>query len=445
MECVVNPIFSSETGNLLRADLGLWIFLGVVTLVVVLAFRAISRVQKARLEPSRKRSVTAADPEPVADVKKAGPSPSREKDEERQKLSRKQRRKLQERDEARAKRGAEQVDLAVAEESDEEAAPVEAEADHGLLLPPGASLNEGLGRTRADGFVGRLSKLFAGRVVDAALLDEIEAVLFTADIGVRTSEKLLEGLRQELTRKEHADAKRVWSCLREQATSILQPYDGVTPLNALPPDRGEPYIVLVIGVNGAGKTTTIGKLAHRLAAGGCDVLVGAGDTFRAAATEQLAVWAKRAGAQFVHGREGADPSSVLYDAVSQGQVKGVDVVLCDTAGRLHTNANLVEELRKIRRVIQKAQDGAPHEVLLVVDATNGQNAIQQARVFGEAVEVTGVVLTKLDGTAKGGVVLGISDELQLPIRWVGVGERTEDLRPFQSQEFVDALFAGTDA
>jgi len=425
--------------------MGLWVFLGVVGLVIAVAFRTITRVQKARLDPEKKHGATSTDSEPAPAPERAAPSPAEEREEGRQNLSRKQLRKLRERDEARTKRGMEPETLGGAEKPEEIPAPVEVEADDGLLLPPGTTLNEGLGRTRADGFVGRLSKLFAGRTVDAALLDEIEGVLFTADIGVRTSEKLLEGLRKELTTKEQADAKRVWSYLREQATNILQPYDGTTPLNGLSAERSEPYVVLVIGVNGAGKTTTIGKLAHRLTAGGHKVLVGAGDTFRAAASEQLAVWAKRAGADFVEGSEGADPSSVLYDAVVQGQSQSMDVVLCDTAGRLHTNANLVEELRKVRWVIQKAQDGAPHEVLLVVDATNGQNAIQQARVFGEALEVTGVVLTKLDGTAKGGVVLGISDELHLPIRWVGVGERTEDLRPFDSKEFVDALFAGTES
>ena len=420
---VISAILSSAN----ESTTGLWIFLGVVAVILIVAVRAISRVGLKRLQSGERKT-----PEAVAEKRKSAPAP-----EAPGGLSRKQRKKQQEQDAIRQRRDADVV---------EKKAPVEevvepvAKAEPDLLLKPGTSLNVGLGKTRDEGFVGRLGKLFAGRTVDAALMDEIEAVLFTADIGVRTSEKLLDGLREGLSRKELSDTSAVWNYLRSEARKILTPLSDGGSLTRSG-DSGEgPYVVLVIGVNGAGKTTTIGKLSDRLIAEGRSVLIGAGDTFRAAAAEQLAVWANRVDATFVQGDEGADPSSVLFDAVQKGAEANVDVVLCDTAGRLHTNVNLVEELRKIRRVIGKAQEGAPHEVLLVVDATNGQNAIQQARIFGEALDVTSVALTKLDGTAKGGVVLGISDELNLPIRWVGVGERTEDLRPFDPEEFVTALF-----
>jgi fused signal recognition particle receptor len=297
------------------------------------------------------------------------------------------------------------------------------------------SLAPGLARTRS-GWVSRLGQLFAGkREIDPALLDEVEKVLLTADIGVRTSDKLLQEMRASLSRKELNDPESAWAYLRRRTTQLLS-WDA-------PPVRWEaahPFVLLIIGVNGSGKTTTIGKLAAKLIGQGKKVLVGAGDTFRAAAAEQLEIWANRVGATVVRGKEGADPSSVLFDAVKRARLEGFDVVIADTAGRLHTKTDLMEELQKIRRVIGKATDGAPHETWLVIDSTNGQNAIAQAQIFTQAMSVSGIVLTKLDGTAKGGVILGIADQLQIPVRFVGIGERVEDLREFDADEFVDALY-----
>ncbi len=307
-------------------------------------------------------------------------------------------------------------------------------------LPParvkdGAALAPGLARTRS-GWVARLGQIFAGRKeIDPALVDEIEKVLLTADIGVRTSQKLLEEIRSSLGRNELKDPAAIWAFLRARSTELLTvggpPFDlGLT----------RPLVLLVIGVNGSGKTTTIGKLAAQFKAAGKTVLLAAGDTFRAAATEQLEVWGSRVGAPVVRGKEGADPSSVLFDAVKRGKAENFDVVIADTAGRLHTKTDLMDELQKVRRVIGKAHEGAPHETWLVIDSTSGQNAIAQAQIFTQAMAVSGIVLTKLDGTAKGGVILGIVDELRLPVRYIGVGERVEDLRQFDAEEFAQALF-----
>jgi fused signal recognition particle receptor len=297
-----------------------------------------------------------------------------------------------------------------------------------------AALASGLARTRA-GWVSRLGGLFSGRKeIDPALVDEIEKVLLTADIGVRTSQKLLEEIRGSLGKKELKDPAAVWTFLRQRTAEILA-------IDAPPVDLGasRPFVLLVIGVNGSGKTTTIGKLAAKLRAQGKSVILAAGDTFRAAATEQLEIWGQRVGAPVVRGKEGADPSSVLFEAIKRGKAENVDVVIADTAGRLHTKANLMEELQKVRRVIGKAHEGAPHETWLVIDSTSGQNAIAQAQMFTQAMQVTGIVLTKLDGTAKGGVILGIADQLKLPVRYIGVGERVDDLRDFDPAEFVEAL------
>ncbi len=303
--------------------------------------------------------------------------------------------------------------------------------------PPSDALSRGLARTRQEGFIGRLASLFRGRELDPSMLDEIEEVLFTSDIGVSTSERLLKGLKVAFAEGTMSTADEAWAYLRHEAATIL----GSASTAPFQGDRGpSPRVVLMVGVNGTGKTTTTGKLASRWQADGKKVLLGAGDTFRAAAVEQLQVWADRVGVDVIKGEEGTDPASVLFDAAKAAQDQGVDILLADTAGRLHTHANLLEELKKIVRVLDKAIPGAPHEVLLVLDGTTGQNAIQQAKIFGEAVQVTGLVLTKLDGTAKGGVVLGICDELGIPIRFIGVGEKVEDLRPFDATEFVEALF-----
>jgi fused signal recognition particle receptor len=299
----------------------------------------------------------------------------------------------------------------------------------------GAALAPGLARTRA-GWIARLGALFAGKKqIDPAMLDEVEKVLLTADIGVRTSTKLLEEMRGSLSRADLGDGDAVWAYLRRRTSEILS-----LPAPAIDWSRSRPFVLLIIGVNGSGKTTTIGKLAAKLIGDGKKVLLGAGDTFRAAAVEQLEIWAGRVGAPLVRGKEGADPSSVLFDATKRAASEGYDVVIADTAGRLHTKVDLMEELQKVRRVIGKAAAGAPHETWLVIDSTSGQNAIAQAQIFTQAMAVSGIVLTKLDGTAKGGVILGIADQLQIPVRYIGVGERVDDLRPFDPDEFVDALF-----
>jgi fused signal recognition particle receptor len=299
-----------------------------------------------------------------------------------------------------------------------------------------AALAPALARTRSTGFIAGLGAIFAGRKeLDPSIVDEIEKVLLTADIGVRTSQKLIEELRTSLSRKELANSDAIWAFLRKRSAAIL-----AHDIPAVDFAAAKPFVLLVIGVNGSGKTTTIGKLAAKLGADGKKVLLAAGDTFRAAAAEQLDIWAGRTGATLIRGKEGADPSSVIFDGVRRGAAEGFDVVIADTAGRLHTKTDLMEELQKVRRVVGKASPGAPHETWLVIDSTSGQNAIAQAQIFTQAMAVSGIVLTKLDGTAKGGVILGIADQLKLPVRYVGIGERVEDLREFDVEEFVDALF-----
>lgn len=300
----------------------------------------------------------------------------------------------------------------------------------------GSALAPGLARTRSTGFIAGLAKIFGGRKeLDPEIVNQLEKVLLTADIGVRTSEKLLEEIRTSLSRKELTDSDAIWAFLKKRSAEIL-----AQDVPSVDFGAQKPFVLLTIGVNGSGKTTTIGKLAAKLAASGKKVMLGAGDTFRAAAAEQLEIWAGRTGSSIVRGKEGADPSSVLFDAVKKGVAEGVDVVICDTAGRLHTKTDLMQELEKVRRVVSKAAPGAPHETWLVIDSTSGQNAIAQAQIFTKAMQVSGIVLTKLDGTAKGGVILGIADQLKLPVRYVGIGERVEDLREFDAEEFVEALF-----
>jgi fused signal recognition particle receptor len=317
--------------------------------------------------------------------------------------------------------------------------PAVVEEDFGkpVIFDP-ATVRRGLARTRG-GMIARLNDLIRGRkVVDPALLSEIEEVLLTSDVGVKTAQKLIQRLHERLDRNELDDENKVWGALADEAKAILGE-GGRLKL------RGKPTVVLMVGVNGSGKTTTIGKLASKLKAQGKNVVLGAGDTFRAAAVQQLEVWGEREGATVVKGKEAADPGAVLFDAITKAKETGADVVLADTAGRLQTKTNLMDELAKIRRTIGKALDGAPHETLLVLDSTNGQNAIQQARLFMETIPLTGIVLTKLDGTAKGGVILAIADELGLPVRYIGIGERAADLREFDPSEFVEALFSGRDA
>lgn len=315
------------------------------------------------------------------------------------------------------------------------------EAAEEALAAPGAAradetrLREGLAKTRG-GFVARLSQLFARKQIDVDVLDELEQVLFSADIGPKTADKLFQSIKRRLSKEELADPEAVWTEIREQSLTILAV--DTPPLDF---SRHKPFVLLTIGVNGVGKTTTIGKLAAKLRAEGKRVLLGAGDTFRAAAVEQLVIWGDRAGAPVVRGKEGGDPSSVIFDAIKRGVDENFDVVICDTAGRLHTKVDLMEELKKVGRVCNKALEGAPHETWLVLDATTGQNAIQQAQLFKEAMNITGFVLTKLDGTAKGGVILGICDELRVPVRYIGIGESVSDLREFDPHAFASALYA----
>jgi fused signal recognition particle receptor len=298
-----------------------------------------------------------------------------------------------------------------------------------------AAYKAGLAKTRG-GFVAKLGKLFGKKQIDSATVDELEEVLFTADIGPRAADRIFQSVKSGLSKADLENPEKIWKQIRKTSRDILA-------LDAKPLDLGahKPFVLLILGVNGVGKTTTIGKLATKWKDEGKKVLLAAGDTFRAAATEQLEEWAKRANVDIVKGKSGGDPSSIIFDAIKKGKDEGYDIVICDTAGRLHSNSGLMDELKKLRRVSDKALTGAPHETWMVLDATTGQNAISQAKTFKADMEISGIVLTKLDGSAKGGVVLGICDELKVPVRFVGVGEKKEDLRPFDANAFVDALYA----
>lgn len=320
---------------------------------------------------------------------------------------------------------------------------VRPEAPPAAAVPAAKNLADGLGRTRDEGFVGRIRSLVRGRNIDESIFDELEEILFTADLGVKTATALLEDLRGRVTRKEAGNPDALQSILKTDLRARL----GERPAPPTFTDSGtKPYVVMVVGVNGVGKTTTIGKLAKQISDGrlgpaGRKLILGAGDTFRAAAAAQLEIWGQRVGVEVVSNKEGTDPSAVAFDSAKAAVARGADVLILDTAGRLHTKTNLMEELKKVKRVLAREVPGAPHEVLLVVDATTGQNALNQAREFNEGVGVTGVVLTKLDGTAKGGIVVAIRDELKIPIRFIGIGEGVEDLRAFDPDAFVDALFS----
>ncbi|HEY1948167.1 MAG TPA: signal recognition particle-docking protein FtsY [Bryobacteraceae bacterium] len=296
-------------------------------------------------------------------------------------------------------------------------------------------LKAGIQKTRS-GLVDRLEDVLSGKKeIDADLLEELEYTLITADIGVRTVEEILERIRTQVDRKLTGDAVEIRNLIREQLLEILRSSE--TPIHVV---ASPPAVVMVVGVNGAGKTTTIGKLANRFLGEGRKVLLCAADTFRAAAIEQLEVWAQRAGVDMIRQKTGADPSAVVFDSLQAAKARGVDYVIIDTAGRLHTKENLMAELEKMRRTCQRVLPGSPHEVWLVMDATTGQNGLEQARKFTETSGVTGIILTKLDGTAKGGVVVAIARELNLPIRFIGVGEKIDDLLPFEPEKFVESLF-----
>jgi fused signal recognition particle receptor len=276
-----------------------------------------------------------------------------------------------------------------------------------------------------------------GKEIDRSDLDELEAILITADLGARTTAEILDKLRDRADRKQIKDVNELKRLIKEQLLEILN----ATPPRAGKNPDGGPEVVMVVGVNGTGKTTTIGKLAHALRGEGKNVLLCAADTFRAAAIDQLEIWGSRTGTEVIRTKPGGDPAAVLFDALNAARARHTDTVIVDTAGRLHTKASLMLELEKMKRTAERIIPGAPHEVLLVMDATTGQNGLQQARQFTESAGVTGIVLTKLDGTAKGGVVVAISRELGLPVRWVGVGEKAGDLLPFNAQNFVDSLFS----
>ncbi|MCW3489938.1 signal recognition particle-docking protein FtsY [Dethiobacter alkaliphilus] len=295
-------------------------------------------------------------------------------------------------------------------------------------------IKEGLKKTRS-GIMGRMEGLFARSSFDDEFYEELEEVLIGADVGVETTMQITDSLREKVREEKAREPQQVMDILKGLLLDILG--RDVIPLEL---SEQKPTVILVLGVNGVGKTTTIGKLAHRYKNEGKKVLLAAGDTFRAAAIEQLEIWAGRAQSDIIKHQQGSDPSAVLFDGVTAAVSRGSDVVLCDTAGRLHNKANLMEELKKVRRVVEKALPGAPHEVLLVLDATTGQNALAQAKVFNEAAPITGVALTKLDGTAKGGIVIAIANELEVPVKMVGVGEGVEDLQPFDPIEYVDGLF-----
>lgn len=298
-------------------------------------------------------------------------------------------------------------------------------------------LKKGLSKTH-QGFVEKIDRLFLGKkTIDQDLLDELEALLYEADIGVKTTADLIEGVRQGLKRGDLQDPEKVKTFLKEEILRILR--SGEKPL-FIDFNSTKPFVFMVVGVNGAGKTTTIGKIAHQYASQGKKILIGAADTFRAAAVEQLEIWANRVGADFIKQSKGSDPSAVAFDSIQAAKARNTDLVFIDTAGRLHTKVNLMEELKKIKRIVSREYPGAPHEILLVLDATTGQNAISQAKLFNEAIGVTGIALTKLDGTAKGGIIVGITEELKIPIRYVGVGEAIDDLKEFNATDFVQALF-----
>ena len=301
-------------------------------------------------------------------------------------------------------------------------------------------LDKGLEKTRENVF-GKISRAVAGKSkVDEDALDDIEEALITSDIGVETTLKIIERLEERVAKDKYLDAKELNTFLKEEMSLLLEESNNSDKVEFIVPKTDGPYVIMVVGVNGVGKTTTIGKLAHQFKQAGKKVVLGAADTFRAAAVDQLVIWSERVGVDIVKQDMGSDPASVAFDTVQSAKNKGADVVIIDTAGRLHNKVNLMNELTKIRNVMSKVIPDAPHDVMLVLDASTGQNAIEQAKQFTLATKVDSLALSKLDGTAKGGVVIGISDQFKIPVRYIGVGEGIEDLQVFNKKEFVDSLF-----
>lgn len=297
-------------------------------------------------------------------------------------------------------------------------------------------IRKGLDKTRS-GFTEGLGNLLLGeKIIDDEILEEIEMQLIMADVGMEATRTIIENLTAQISRRQLLNSNALYKALRLEMEQLLQPREQPLQIDA----SKSPFVIFVVGVNGVGKTTTIGKIAKRLSAEGKNVMLAAGDTFRAAAVEQLQVWGERNDIPVIAQHTGADSASVIYDAMQAAQARNVDVLIADTAGRLHTKSNLMEELKKVKRVLTKLDAEAPHETLLVVDAGTGQNAINQAEQFDDAIGVTGIALTKLDGTAKGGIVFAIAEKMAIPLRFIGVGEQIEDLRPFNAQQFVAALF-----
>jgi fused signal recognition particle receptor len=302
------------------------------------------------------------------------------------------------------------------------------------------SLDQGLSKTK-EGFFDKIARAVVGKsTVDAEVLDNLEEVLITSDVGVETTIKIIKRIEERVARDKYVNTSELDRILRDEIAQLLAENKSADSTEFDIPAGKKPYVIMVVGVNGVGKTTTIGKLAYQFKSAGKNVLLGAADTFRAAAVDQLGVWAQRVDVPLVSQGMGADPASVAFDAVSSGLAKGVDVVIIDTAGRLHNKVNLMNELGKIRKVMQKVIPDAPHEVLLVLDGSTGQNAIEQCKQFTAATDVTALAITKLDGTAKGGVVIGISDQFKIPVRYIGVGEKMTDLQLFDKQQFVNSLF-----
>lgn len=309
-----------------------------------------------------------------------------------------------------------------------------------LGLKKKEQLHKGLEKTR-EGFLQKIGRSVVGKDrVDDSVLDELEEILVSSDVGVTTTLKIIRQIQERVAKDKYLGTGELQRMLREETLSLLKEHEAGRSASYHAEHASRPHVILVVGVNGVGKTTSIGKLASQYRQAGKNVMLGAADTFRAAATEQLEIWAERAGVPIIKQGHNADPAAVAFDTVSAAKSRGADLVLIDTAGRLHNKVQLMEELTKVKRVIGKVVEGAPHEVLLVLDASTGQNALAQAKAFTSAVEITGLILTKLDGTAKGGIVLAISSELNVPVKYIGVGEKIEDLQIFDREAFVEAIF-----